>query len=69
METEFCRSLLQLVHSTHLNNLMALAKDEERYEHAALIRDEIADRVKKGFMQYVGEGEDRFAVTVQVLPD
>jgi len=67
MEMDFCTNLLQLVPSTHLENLRLKAIEDERYEHATVVRDEIEARVTKGFMRYVGEGEERIAVPVEVI--
>jgi hypothetical protein len=67
MEMDFCTNLLRLVPSTHLENLRLKAIEDERYEHATVVRDEIEARVTKGFMRYVGEGEERIAVPVEVI--
>lgn len=67
MDNTFCTDLLRLVPSTHLENLRLKAIEEERYEHATVVRDEIEARVAKGFMKYVGDGEERIAVPVEVI--
>lgn len=65
MSTTFITDLLQSIHSTHFGRLLDKAVEEERYEHADLIKKEIDRRVTLGFMRYLEDGIT--AVPVEVV--
>jgi hypothetical protein len=63
MNRKFYTDLIRLVHSNNLHRLMLKAEKDERYEDAAIVRDEIERRVELGFMRKL---EDGTAIALEV---
>lgn len=56
MSREFHIDLIRLVHSNNLYRLQMKAEKDQRYEDAAIIRDEVNRRVELGFMRKLEDG-------------